>query len=222
MTTQHFLVVDDHPLIQRAMADVLCDLQPGCKVLLASRLDDALHLLGDGAPVELVLFDLRLPDTAGLEGLGALRRQHPDCRVVVLSGEVDSPMITRCLDMGAAGYIPKSLSHPELSNALRLVASGGTYVPPQVLATSQPIRLRAELNPAIRSTDPRRLGLTERQLDVLRLLLRGLPNKLIWRQLALAEGTVKVHVSAVLRALGVRNRTQAVIAASRIGLCLSE
>lgn len=222
MPTHQYLVVDDHPIIQRAMSDALCDLEPGCEVLVASRLEDALRLLRNGAQVELVLFDLRLPDAAGLEGLGTLRRQHPECRVVVLSGEVDSPMIARCLDMGAAGYIPKNLSNLEILSALRLVASGGTYVPPQILATSHPIRVRSDAGPSVRSTDPRRLGLTERQLDVLRLLLRGLPNKLICRQLELAEGTVKVHVSAVLRALGVRNRTQAVIAASRIGLRLTD
>lgn len=217
-----FLIVDDHPIVRRAIAQDLAEFDPGCEVLLANRMDEALRLLRGGQKIDLVLLDLRLPDTAGVEGLVALRRQHPECRVVIVSAESDAPMIVRCLDLGAAGYIPKILPEGEIRSALRLVASGCAYVPPQILAAEQPLRTRGDHDPALRSADPRRLGLTERQVDVLRLILRGLPNKLICRQLALAEGTVKVHVSAVLRALGVRNRTQAVIAASRIGLRLSD
>ncbi len=215
-----FLVVDDHPLVQRAMGEMLDELAPGCEVQFVGRLSEALRTLRD-ASFDLVLFDLRLPDAAGVEGLVALKRQRPDCPVVVVSADADAPMIRRCLDLGAVGYIPKSHSNESIRSALRLVSSGCPYVPPQVLATEQPLRVRSD--PTLsRSADPHLLGLTMRQIDVLRLILRGLPNKLICRQLALAEGTVKVHVSAVLRALGARNRTQAVIAASRIGLKLPD
>jgi DNA-binding NarL/FixJ family response regulator len=135
---------------------------------------------------------------------------------VVLSAEIDRETILRCLDLGAAGYIPKTYHADVITHALRLIASGHVYVPREAIDprrdANEPIRLRSA------GSDPRGLGLTDRQCDVLRLILRGLPNKLICRQLDLAEGTVKVHVSAVLRALGVRNRTQAVIAASRLGL----
>ena len=218
---RQFLIVDDHPILQRAIAQELAEIEPGCEILSAGRLDEALRLLRTGAQPDLILYDLALPDSAGVEGLMNLRRQHPQNRLVVVSAQDDAPMIVRCLDLGAAGYIPKNLPHDHLRSALRLVASGCAYVPPQVLAGEQPLRLRADPS-ATRSSDPRRLGLTDRQVDVLRLILRGLPNKLICRQLALAEGTVKVHVSAVLRALGVRNRTQAVIAASRIGLRITD
>lgn len=220
--SRKFLIVDDHPIVQRALAQDLAEFHPGSEILHAHRLDEALRLLRSEPGVDLILLDLRLPDTAGVEGLVALRRQHPEARVVVVSAEADAPMIVRCLDLGASGYIPKILPDAEMRSALRLVASGCAYVPPQILASEQPLRLRGDHGAALRSADPRRLGLTERQVDVLRLILRGLPNKLICRQLALAEGTVKVHVSAVLRALGVRNRTQAVIAASRIGLQFSD
>lgn len=218
---RQFLVVDDHPLVQRAMGETLDELEPGCEVRFTGRLSEALRMLREGAAFDLVLFDLRLPDAAGVEGLVALRERHPDSPVVIVSADADAPMIMRCLDLGAVGYIPKTLSNEAIRSALRLVASGCPYVPPQVLATEQPIRVRTD-PVATRSADPRHLGLTDRQIDVLRLILRGLPNKLICRHLALAEGTVKVHVSAVLRALGARNRTQAVIAASRIGLKLPE
>lgn len=218
---RQFLVVDDHPLVQRAMGETLDELEPGCEIRFTGRLSEALRMLREGAVFDLVLFDLRLPDAAGVEGLVALRERHPDSPVVIVSADADAPMIMRCLDLGAVGYIPKTLSNEAIRSALRLVASGCPYVPPQVLATEQPIRVRTD-PVATRSADPRHLGLTDRQIDVLRLILRGLPNKLICRQLDLAEGTVKVHVSAVLRALGVRNRTQAVIAASRLGLRMSD
>lgn len=218
---KRFIVVDDHPIIQRAMGEVLEELAEGTEVRYASRLADAMRILRSGERFDLILLDLRLPDAAGVESLVAMRELDPECTVAVMSADVDAPMIMRCLDLGALGYIPKTLSNEAIRNALRQVSSGCAYVPPQVLATDQPIRVRMEPGHA-RSSDPRHLGLTERQIDVLRLLLRGLPNKLICRHLALAEGTVKVHVSAVLRALGARNRTQAVIAASRIGLRFPE
>jgi len=218
--TKRYLVVDDHPIIQSAMKETLLELEANCTVQTAGRLAEAMRILRTEGPVDLVLFDLKLPDAGGVEGLMALRAQHPDSPVAVVSAEMDAPMIVRCLDLGALGFIPKTLPHEAIRSALRLVASGCAYVPPQVLANEPPLRLRTDAT--VRSSDPRNLGLTERQVDVLKLILRGLPNKLICRQLALAEGTVKVHVSAVLRALGVRNRTQAVIAASRIGLKLND
>ena len=218
---KRYLVVDDHPIIQSAMRETLLELEPDCQVQTTGRLADALRILRTDGPVDLILFDLKLPDAGGVEGLMSMRSQHPESPVAVFSGEMDAPMIVRCLDLGALGYIPKNMPHDAIRSALRLVASGCAYVPPQVLANEPPLRLRTD-GVGERSSDPRHLGLTERQIDVLKLILRGLPNKLICRQLALAEGTVKVHVSAVLRALGVRNRTQAVIAASRIGLKLND
>lgn len=216
-----FLVVDDHPLVQRAIGETLQDIEPEAQVTFVGRLSDARRYLRDNPPADLVLFDLHLPDSAGIEGLIALRENHPESPIVVLSADADSPMIMRCLDLGAVGYIPKTMSNEAIRSALRLVASGCPYLPPQVLANDQP--LRRGLEPlSNRSADPRQLGLTDRQIDVLKLIMRGLPNKLICRQLGLAEGTVKVHVSAVLRALGARNRTQAVVAASRIGLKIND
>lgn len=218
---KQYLVVDDHPIVQRAIAATIEEIDPEATIRITSRLSEALRILRENGPFDLVLFDLNLPDSHGVEGIVAMRERHPDCPVVVMSADEDAPMILRCLDLGAAGYIPKSQANDQIHNALRLVASGCPYVPPQALAGEPPLRLRGEPNSG-RGTDPRSLGLTERQSDVLKLLLRGLPNKLICRHLSLAEGTVKVHVSAVLRALGVRNRTQAVVAASRIGLRFAE
>ncbi len=214
-----FLVVDDHPIIHRSVTQDLTELHPDCQVLRAGKLEQAIRTLQQRTQIDMVLLDLNLPDSRGVDTLEALHHQFPDCRIVVFSGETDSPTILRCLEQGASGYIPKLLPEPEMLNAVRLVAQGFTYVPPQIISQDAASGARKPGQPArAQTTDPRELGLTDRQIDVLRLILQGMPNKLICRELNLAEGTVKVHVSAVLRLLGVRTRTQAVIAVSRLGL----
>ena len=218
---RQFLVLDDHPFVHTALLQMLADLEPGARISLTHRLEQALSSLRQHPAPDLLLADLHLPDANGPEVIARLRQQRPECPIAVFSGNVDAPTILRCLEAGAVGYIPKTHSNEAVLNALRLITSGCPYLPPQVLTLKGGSRTRLE-PPLARPADPRHLGLTERQIDVLRLILRGLSNKLICRQLRLAEGTVKVHVSAVLRALGVRNRTQAVIAATRIGIEVPE
>jgi len=272
------LVVDDHPLIRDAVRMTLESLGPGDRIDMADSFAEARRMLESGGEWDFALLDLSLPDCEGFEGLSAFRELRPTLPTIVLSGRTDRETILRCIDLGAAGYIPKTSQSDVISDALRLVASGHVYLPREALDRSPPLPARAgpsaawsapvagepggaarvfaagvgtarvssaagspggepgwpagtraaapprpaeAVAQASAPVDPRKLGLTERQCDVLRLILRGLPNKLICRQLDLAEGTVKVHVSAVLRALGVRNRTQAVIAASRMGLRLN-
>lgn len=219
---RHFLVIDDHPMMREAIRSTLGSLAPQCLIEDVSTLDEAMVRLEQSSGVELTLLDLHLPDCGGLEGLKELRDRFPDNPVVVMSAEVDSDTILRCIDLGACGFIPKTHRSDAVLNALRLVTAGDIYIPhqavSQIAARQQLGPLRAK--PNARGLDPRELGLTERQIDVLRLILRGFSNKLICRQLKLAEGTIKVHVSAVLRALGVSNRTQAIIAASQLGLKL--
>lgn len=214
------LIIDDHPLMRDAVRITMDSVAPGSRIDLAATFAEARRLLALNTGYDFTLLDLNLPDSTGFEALKALRAQYPHLPTVVLSAEVDRETILRCLDLGAAGYIPKPYLAAVIPHALRLIASGHVYVPREAIEArrdaNEPIRVRTT------GSDPRGLGLTDRQCDVLRLILRGLPNKLICRQLDLAEGTVKVHVSAVLRALGVRNRTQAVIAASRLGLRISE
>lgn len=214
------LIIDDHPLMRDAVRMTMDAVAPGSRIELASSFAEARRMLAANTPYDFTLLDLNLPDSTGFEALKALRAQFPQLPTVVLSAETDRETILRCLDLGAAGYIPKTYHADVITHALRLIASGHVYVPREAIdpryGAHEPSR------PRIVDSDPRGLGLTDRQCDVLRLILRGLPNKLICRQLDLAEGTVKVHVSAVLRALGVRNRTQAVIAASRLGLRMNE
>lgn len=215
---RRFMVVDDHPIMRDAIGQTLAMLSPGCHTEMTASLAETRRRLALGTNYDCVLFDLGLPDTNGFDGLSSIRDLRPDLPIVVMSGDIERDTIIQCLDLGAVGYIPKTMQADVIMNALRMIVAGHIYVPHELvtggpLRTSDPIRLRRQA-----CSDPRKMGLTERQIDVLRLILRGLPNKLICRELELAEGTVKVHVSAVLRALGVRNRTQAVIAASQMGL----
>jgi DNA-binding NarL/FixJ family response regulator len=235
------LIIDDHPLMLDAVRMTMESIAPGSRIDTAATFGEARRLLAGDNNWDFALLDLNLPDCEGFDGLTALRELRPSLPTVVLSAKLERETILRCIDLGASGYIPKTYSSDAITHALRLVASGHIYVPREALGREacgegtetrgeraqhaferQALGAREPILVHDWRQDPHRLGMTERQCDVLRLILRGLPNKLICRQLDLAEGTVKVHVSAVLRALGVRTRTQAVIAASRLGLGMND
>jgi DNA-binding NarL/FixJ family response regulator len=219
------LVVDDHALIRTALRGVLGELHRDVTVLEASDCRAAFDLIEKQPDVDLILLDLGLPGRHGLAALEELRVSHPALPVVVLSSASDRASVTQALDQGAMGYITKTSSNEVLINALRLVLSGGIYIPPAILARWEPLPA-AEPHDAApsqrgqRQRKPADLGLSERQVQVLKLLLEGKSNKLICRELDLAESTVKNHVTLILKALNVTNRTQAVIAAARMGLTL--
>jgi len=206
------LMVDDHPLIRSALRYVLAELDTGLELLDAADGAAALRAIDEHADLDLVLLDLALPDMDGREALARLRARRPDVPIVVLSASEDTESVRTALDGGAMGFVPKSSSNQVMLGALRLVLAGGVYVPLQALP-AEPVSAR----PCC-ALDPAGIGLTERQSEVLALMVQGKPNKLICRELGLAEGTVKIHVTAILKALEVTNRTQAVIAANRLGL----
>ncbi len=210
------LVVDDHPLIREALRLVLKALDTEVQLVEAANRVEALAHVGRHPDIALILLDLALPDTNGFELLQELRERYPAVPVVLLSALDQADIVTRALDAGAMGFIPKTSPSEVLVGALRLVLSGGVYLPPEVL--------RHPATPAGGSQQAamsyRDLGLTGRQGQVLALLIQGKPNKLICRELNLAEGTVKIHITAILKALKVSNRTQAVIAVSGLGLKL--
>jgi DNA-binding NarL/FixJ family response regulator len=210
------LVVDDHPLIHAAMPLVLSGLDASVEVLQAASLESALPTLDQHADVNLVLLDLGLPGVSGFAALNQLRERYPAIPVVVLSGTDDRGTVTTALEGGAMGFIPKSSSNDILVSALRLVLSGGVYLPREI------IRHHGAKEEALTdaSVTPEEFGLTERQAEVLSLMVQGKPNKIIMRELGLAEGTVKLHITNILQKLNVGNRTQAVIAVAQRGLKL--
>lgn len=216
------LVVDDHPLILEALHHVLKQLDRHVEVLDAQTAADGLRLADANPDAALTLLDLTLPDSDGFSALSELRARHPAIPVVVLSESDIREEIVRAIELGAMGLIPKRSSSEFLVSALRLVLMGGVYVPRVAFEdqVQDPRGAAAPRAAAARrgSTTPRDLGLTDRQAQVLALILEGKPNKLICRELSLAEGTVKIHVAAILRALNVGTRTQAVIEAARLGL----
>lgn len=212
------LAVDDHPLTREALARLVADLGPGTEVLEADSIAAAQDRLAVHPDVTLVVLDLALPDGSGMAGLERLLKTRPNTPILVLAAQDDPATARAVLDAGARGFISKRSPTRVLTEALRLVLVGGTYVPPQALRAITTPNPPAPAAPT--STPIKSLGLTPRQVDVLTLLVQGKPNKLICRTLNLAEGTVKTHTAAIYRALGVMNRTQAVYAVNRLGIAL--
>jgi DNA-binding NarL/FixJ family response regulator len=199
------LIADDHPLVRDALARTVRELEAGAEVLEAGDLETLLQLAREGI-ADLALVDLNMPGMGGIAGVHRLREAAPTLPVVVASGQEDAATIRAVLAAGALGFIPKSERPEVLLGALRLIRAGGVYVPPRLLD--------AHVAPAAATTGE----LTPRQLDVLTCLMRGEPNKLIARALGLTEGTVKIHIAAILRVLQARNRTEAVLRARELGI----
>jgi len=209
------LLVDDHALIREALRGVLKELKPDAIVLDAPDGRQALRLVEEHPDLTLILLDLNLPDCDGASILADVRDRFPAVSIVVLSAFHDRDIVMKALDCGAVGFIPKSASRDIMVSALGLIFAGGTYIPPEVLAgrdAAAPSKIRTGLR-----ASPSDLGLTERQVEVLALMMRGKSNKAICRTLDLAEATVKNYVTAILKALNVTNRTEAVIAVGAMG-----
>jgi DNA-binding NarL/FixJ family response regulator len=214
----NILVVDDHALVRAGLRHVLQELDDGGVEVLEAGSGAAAFALADEHPdLDLILLDLNMPDMGGIEALDELGRRHPEIPVVVLSGVDDLESMRAGFDHGAAGFIHKSALSDVLVSAIRLVFSGGVYVPPQMLEHGE-IASTSMSSGHLSGSGGGALNLTERQQEVLQLVLQGKTNKEICRTLSLAEPTVKVHVSAILRILGVQSRTQAVLAATRLGI----
>lgn len=204
------LVADDHALIREAFRHLLLSLGEAVAVLEAGDSDGTLRMLEQHPDFDLLLLDLRLPGAGGLSTLERVRRDHPVLPVVVVSALDDAATVRAVLARGALGYIPKSSTSEVILGALRLVLSGGRYVPPEILA--------GESGAAAAPSSREEVHLTDRQREVLALMIQGKSNKVICRELGLAEATVKIHVTAILRALQVSSRAQAIVAANRLGL----
>jgi DNA-binding NarL/FixJ family response regulator len=219
------LLIDDHPLILTALQNVIQGMGSGVSVVGVAGARAAREALAADGSVDLVLLDLRLGDADGFELLAELRNGWPAVPVVVVSASDRSADVIRAIDLGAMGFVPKRASNETLTEALKVVMSGGIYVPPMTMGGSDAGAVAASRDSGGSHTWPPGMDaptalasfkLTPRQIDVLGLLLRGQSNKLIARELDLSVETVKDHVAAVLRALGVNSRTQAVLAVSQM------
>jgi len=217
------LVADDHPLLREALAYVLRELDSEVCVLEAADGEAVRRLAAEHTDLDLVLLDICLPGVSGLELFEALRADYPGLPVVVLSAVDDPAIVKAVLAGGAMGFVPKSSPRAVMVNALRLVLSGGRYLPPELIVGEWESMARLAGGPeetAAPSVED--LGLAGRQRQVLALLAQGKSNKVICRELGLAEATVKIHVTAILKALKVASRTQAVVEINRLGLRLHE
>jgi DNA-binding NarL/FixJ family response regulator len=201
------LVVDDHALVREGLRQVLKGLEENLDVLQAATCEQAFGMAQTHGDLDLVLLDYHLPDMNGLEALAVFGERHPELPIVLLSGSANLQIMRQVLQSGAAGFVTKSCVSDELLRAVRCVLNGDIYLPQELSASDA-------LEPA---TANAKSVLTQRQELVLRCLLDGLANREIADQLHVSEETVKTHVTAILRHFDVQNRTQAVVAAARIG-----
>lgn len=202
------LIVDDHPLFREGMETLLACLAPSVDVVGVASVAEALAVSQRGGDFDLVLLDMNLPGANHLEGLQRITEACERSSVVIVSAEDDPDLIRRTIAAGAAGFIPKSTDPDVVVNALRLVLEQGIYLPPGTLMNSA----------SAPSALPAAPSLSERQQAVLRLLLQGKSNKLIARELNVAEGTVKAHLWTVYQLLGVSTRVQAMYRVYELGM----
>src|SRR5882672_9322872 len=187
------LIVEDHPLVQEALHSMAAEVFEDPLIEMASSLAEALEKARAAGSLDLVLLDLGLPDCNGIETLKRFRRAHPRIRVAVFSEIEEPPLVLAAMQAGACGFLSKTLTRPVISAALRLVAAGGTYIPPQATGAWR----------GAMSLSRRRARLTDRQLDVVRLIAKGFRNKQIAERLRIAEDTVKQQARVAYAALGV-------------------
>ena len=207
------LLADDHEVMRLAMRHALQPLAREIRWVEAADAAQVDAVLAGGVDFDLALVDLNMPGTAGTSTIARWRREHPTLPLVILSATEDPSLVRELIALGVSGFVPKSDAASVMLQAIRLILAGGTYAPLRFL--SAPAGADKPTAEAVCAAS----GLTGRQIEVLRLLARGLPNKAIARELGLAEATVKVHLLAIYRVLQARNRTEAVVAAQRqVGL----
>jgi DNA-binding NarL/FixJ family response regulator len=198
-------IADDHPIMRAALRTVLQALGPETRFVEAFDVASTLSLVAGHDEIDVLLMDLNMPGAHGLDAVRTVRERAPLLSLAIISAEQEPGTARALLALGVVGFIPKSDPAEVIVGAVRLVLAGGVYMPPHLMGD----RWADSRSPGVPA------GLTARQIDVLRLLAEGKPNKVIARELGVTEGTVKVHLLAVFRALDVRNRTAAVIAARR-------
>ena len=209
------ILADDHTLFRNGLALLLKAHSADCEIWEGDGLDAALAEAQAHPDANIALLDLHMPGMEGVQGIRRFVEANPALPLIILTGADDPQQIHDVLAAGASGFIPKSSTPAVMLSAIQLVLSGGTYIPPQALSnapTSAPSRAGSNVR------EHAQTQLTERQMQVLRLLAAGKPNKAICRELDIEEGTVKAHIATIFRVLDVVNRTQAATVARETGL----
>jgi DNA-binding NarL/FixJ family response regulator len=214
------LIVDDHALIREALHTVIKELKRETVILEASNSRQAMHIVEEHPDLSLILLDLNLPDRDGFSVLGELRERYATIAIIILSALNDQDKVKRAFSLGALGFIPKTTERDVMLRAIQLVLSGGIYIPLEILDGEETTSPRLTNKLATRKC-LNGLGLTDRQIEVLALLMEGKNNKAIAKTLNMAVPTVKNHITVVLKALNVTSRTEAVIKLGQMGWELS-
>lgn len=207
------LVVDDHPIMVTAVSTAVSSMRLFERVDTANSFPEAQLLLQRNPVCGLAILDLHMGESDGRENLTRMREDYPDVPVLVFSGDESIANITMAFECNARGYVTKSSPMGVLRSAIQLVLAGSSYIPPEAVSVLG-APTQAPTAPATQES----LGLTGRQEQVLRLLLQGMPNKVIASRLTMAEGTVKAHLNTVFRVMGVRTRVEAILRARELGL----
>ncbi|WP_415881377.1 response regulator [Neptuniibacter sp. QD29_5] len=210
------LIADDHPLFREAIINVIENSFTGCQTLETEDLDSALTIAQNEEELDLILLDLNMPGMNGLNGLITLRNDLPTVPVVIVSAEEDKQIVLQAITYGAVGFITKSSPRDQMTEALQQILAGNVYLPSDIIRASQPDSRRTQRKDENQIPPELLSSLTRRQLLVLERMSKGESNKQIAYNLNIAETTVKAHVSAILRKLGVHNRIQAVLSAGNI------
>jgi len=204
------LIADDHALFRDGLSLSLEKLDSSATILQASNFAQALKILDSEQKFDLIIVDLEMQDMAWEEWLDAVKAKAGDARIVVISASENIHNIRESLERGVSGYISKRADSKILTNALKLILDGGTYIPPMMLGKN--------LNSPENTTKGRGRNLTNRQFQVLELVAQGMSNKQIAYEMGVSEATVKLHINALLRSIGATNRTQAVVTAQKMGI----
>lgn len=209
---QKIIIADDHPLFRAALRQAVTQAVPGVEIVEADSLAAVQEKVEQHGDADLVLLDIHMPGTHGFSGLVFLRGQHPGVPVVVVSGSEEPHVMKRAIDYGASGFIPKSAPLETISEAITAVLEGEEWLPQELTENMGDVSEEDQQFAAALAS------LTPQQFRVLTMLTEGLLNKQIAYELSVSEATIKAHVTAILRKLGVHSRTQAVIAAQRLGV----
>lgn len=207
------LIADDHALFRDGLSIHLEQIDPHAVIFQAANFSQAIKIIDDEKKLDLIIVDLDMPDMNWEDALKTLKEKAENARFVIISASEDARSIRKSMEYGISGYIPKRSDTKVLTGALKLILDGGTYLPPAILDHGA-----AHNNLGAAGSRGKNKTLTNRQTQVLELVAQGMSNKQIAYEIGVSEATVKLHINALLRAVGATNRTQAVITAQKMGL----